>query len=93
MNVIEANHYRETRERLAADPVIQAMAAELPESMARQLVADQAEHGGVPTYELMIASLREYNDRCAAEGEHRAVPTHIGGPAEAILIVLRARVA
>jgi hypothetical protein len=77
---IEAEHYGQTRRALQADPIIGAMAAELRGMPAGQLVHEES---GTPRHEFMMGALREYQRRGGQIG------THIGGPAEAILALLK----
>jgi len=76
---IEASHYGETRAALKADPIIQDMAG----GCKHIPLAELAYEDGGPKGDFMMAALREYNARGGA------IPTHIGGPAEAILELLR----
>jgi hypothetical protein len=78
---IEAAHYQETRDALAKDPIIQAMATELSNL---DLVAEATHESGNPRYEFMLGALREYKRRGGT------IQTHIGGPAEAILAIVKA---
>lgn len=78
--VIEASHYQRVRDALAKDPVIVKMAEEVgtindPEGMTHD--------GGHPRYSFMLWSLREYRARGGT------IESHIGGPAEAILALLK----
>ena len=76
---IEAEHYQQNRERLAQDPVVRAMAEGV-----RGVPRDQLAHdSGSPRYEFMLAALREYEKRAGHSAE-----CHIGGVAEAILMIL-----
>jgi len=78
---IEAEHYQQNRERLAQDPVVRAMAEGV-----RGVPLDQLAHDGPglnPRYEFMLAALREYEKRAGHPAE-----CHIGGVAEAILMIL-----
>lgn len=83
--VFEAGHYRQAREQLIADPIIQAMATDLREGLAHgivemgALVHDETDN---PNYDFMLSTLDEYHKRGGQ------VPTHIGGPAEAILTIV-----
>ncbi len=76
---IEASHYGETRRALMADPHIRDMAEGLRGVGLNQL----AHPGGGARFEFMSAALKEYQRRGGT------VPTHIGGPAEAILALLQ----
>lgn len=76
---IEAEKYRETRAALAEDPIIQALATELPPDWRLQFT-----HGGTddqPNYNFMCRALDEYKRRGGT------IKTHIGGPAEAVIAV------
>jgi hypothetical protein len=76
---MEAAHYEEARRKLAADPIIRKMYEDLPDDLRRAVAYEEVEDRS----SLMTMALREYNDR---GGE---VPTHIGGPLEALEIVAR----
>lgn len=89
---IEANHYRETRAKLVADPIIQAMAAEIQQRVTLEEALAYFTHNGTrrgtdegdgPTHRFMGQALDEYKKRGGT------VDTHIGGPAEAVLIILK----
>lgn len=69
MNVIEAEHYREEEERLKADPLILALAAELPADFP---VAE------LESWSFISGAGQEYRNRGG-----RAARS-IGGPARAI---------
>lgn len=76
---IEAGHYDETRAALKADPIIRDMVEGL-----RGVALDELCHpGGGARFEFMAAALKEY------QGRGGTVPVHIGGPAEALLALLR----
>jgi hypothetical protein len=75
---IEASHYGETRKALAADPIIRAMA----DGVRHMTRPELAHEDGTPLYEFMSRASDEYHNRGGK------IQTHIGGPAEAILIVL-----
>jgi len=76
---IEAEHYGQTRKALKADPIIRDMAGGLAGVPMSELVHEE----GTPRHEFMMAALREYQARGGQIG------THIGGPAEALLELLR----
>jgi len=77
---IEAAHYQETRDALIKDPVIQAMA----EDMEGVLDWDSYLHAsGRPNFNFMLGALKEYKRRGGT------IQTHIGGPAESILIIVK----
>jgi hypothetical protein len=77
MSVIQAAHYGETEAALADDPIIRAMAWEIPADTAATML------DGDPNWTFMQASLDEYKRRGGT------IPTHIGGPARAVQAVLR----
>jgi hypothetical protein len=76
MAVLEAPHFEETRKRLMADPIVIAMAEELP----AEIIKDACHDSGSPRSDFMLASLREYEKRAGHGAE-----SHIGGVAEAII--------
>jgi len=79
MMAIEADHYGETRERLVNDPIVQRMAEGV-----RGVPRDELAHPeGNPRYGFMMSALREYRARTGREPD-----CHIGGVAEAILMIL-----
>ena len=76
--VIEADHYRTTRDGLTTDPIIRQLATELSGTTEGDaLIAGTFVPG------LMQAALNEYRRR----GGTRA--THIGGPVEAVALILK----
>lgn len=76
--VIEAEHYREARQALCADPIVQDMAAGV-----RHEPLDELQHeSGTPRFEFMLAANEEYRSRGGK------VTAHLGGVAEAILLIL-----
>ena len=79
MSVIESAEYGETRRRLAADPIVRAMA----EGVRHEPRSRMAHDSGTPRGEFMLAALREYDRRAGHPAN-----CHIGGVAEAILMVL-----
>ena len=90
-HVIEDDSYRETREKLKTDVIIQGMAAEMLNQMqkegmdAKAMLADLT-HGDPdysPNSDFMMLALREYKRRGGT------IATHIGGPAEAILTIIK----
>jgi hypothetical protein len=86
--VIRAKHYDETVTALIMDPIIQAMVTGLvndPSLDAKTAVHNLVTTGWAPGF--MQVALREYTARGGK------VPTHIGGPAEAITAILRDRAA
>ena len=86
--VIRAAHYDETVKALMADPIIQAMVKGLvndPSLDAKTAVHNLITSGWAPGF--MQVALREYTARGGK------VPTHIGGPAEAITNILREQAA
>jgi hypothetical protein len=78
---IEAESYQATREALMADPIIQAMADVVPPLA----VAGLSDDDGEPTW----GFIRKAMDTYARLGG--TVETHIGGPAEAVLMIVRER--
>jgi hypothetical protein len=76
--VIRAAHYDDTVEKLKADPIIVQMAHEMD-----GYSLDELEWPSGPRHEFMMATLHEYKSRGGEIG------SHIGGPAEAILQLLR----
>lgn len=81
---IEARHYSETRERLAQDPIVRAMAAGLPVSLLED--GSITHESGTPRFGFMQAANAEYRARGGQDGGH------IGGVAEAVIAVLKSRV-
>lgn len=82
MSVIEGDDYRKTREALKADPIIQDMAGGVKKEITS--IDDLAwPESGTPRHEFTMAALREYQARGGKIG------SHIGGPAEAILMILK----
>jgi hypothetical protein len=79
--VIAAPHYAETVAQLVNDPHIIDMAHGLMATPMEDLVNPS----GSPRHEFMMGALAEYNKRTAEGG---GIPTHIGGPADAVLQVL-----
>jgi hypothetical protein len=75
MGIIEAGHYEEKRNELMADPIIQKMADEIPDGAE----VDYSAWG------FISKALDEYKQRGGQ------IQTHIGGPAEAIRNIVRAR--
>lgn len=76
--VIEAKQYEEDRARLAQDPIVKAMAEEIPLFALERGGALVAKDGG-PTFKLMMQANREYARRGGKDG------AHIGCIAQAIL--------
>lgn len=81
---LEAEHYGETRKALMADPFIRDMA----EGVRHMPISELAHESGTPRSTFMMAALREYTARCEEAGID-PLRTHIGGPAEAILALMR----
>jgi hypothetical protein len=79
--VIAAPHYAETVAQLVNDPHIIDMAHGLMATPMEDIVNPS----GSPRHEFMMGALAEYNKRT---GEGGGIPTHIGGPADAVLQVL-----
>lgn len=77
---IEAAHYGETRTALVADPIIIAMA----QGLAGIPLAELQHEDGGPVWQFMSAASDEYHKRGGT------IQAHIGGPAEALLILLNA---
>jgi len=82
MTVIKAKHYAETEDRLAQDPIIQAMAKGLAGVPRSELVHDGPD--ATPRFEFMQAANAEYRKRGGKDGGH------IGAVAHALLKVLDA---
>jgi len=81
---IRAAHYGEAVAVLVADPIVQAMAAEIPDGA--DLVADGMVHDtGSPTFNMMMRANQGYAER---GGKNHA---HIGAVAEAIIEIHGAR--
>lgn len=89
MGIIEADSYRETREKLRQDPHIQRMAEEL--ILAGTPLSEMCHDSGTPRFEFMGSALKEYKDRHlhGAPDPTQPVPTHIGGPAEVIIELVK----
>jgi len=85
MATIRAAHYGETEQRLAHDPIVQAMAQDLGNVNPAALVHDGEDE--TPRFEFMLAANDEYRKRGGTDGGH------IGAVASAILIVLKERAA
>lgn len=81
--MIKAAHYTETVEALKSDPVIIAMASELPADWKLLCTKGNPDGSLEPTYSFMTGTLNEYVKR-SGKGVRE---THIGGPAEAIIAV------
>jgi hypothetical protein len=86
---IEARHYQEARDGLAADPLVRMMAA----GVTRTPLAELADGDGGPRFEFMQAANAHY-DRLAVAARARGydgelypadAPRHIGAVAEAVL--------
>lgn len=80
-SVIESPRYEATRRALIADPIIQALAHEVGQSLHDPKL-NLVHEDGSPTFSFTTAALEEYHKRGGQ------VPTHIGGPAQAILRLL-----
>lgn len=76
---IEAEYYGETRNALVADPIIRDMAGGVAHIDRHELAYDD----GSPRHAFMMAALREY------QGRGGTIDSHIGGPAEAVLSLLK----
>lgn len=84
IHVIEADHYREERARLAEDPIIQEMARTMPSDWRLKCT-----HGGTnddPNYHFMMESNRVYDERCREAGTPNLSHT-IGAVARTLIIV------
>lgn len=76
---IQANHYGKTVKALKADPIIIGMVEGVS-----NVPMDQLQHeDGTPRHNLMMRALDEYHR------QNGKIDTHIGGPAEAILELLK----
>jgi hypothetical protein len=80
VSVIEADHYRREVVALENDPIIRAMAEEMPEGLN---TPDITHDDGSPNFNFMMAASHEYNARGGTQA------SSIGGPAKAILRVLK----
>jgi hypothetical protein len=81
VSVIESEDYGKTRALLKRDPIIKAMANEI--TLTGGPVDAFAHESGTPKFPFMKSALDEYHKRGGK------VETHIGGPAEAILELLK----
>lgn len=79
MTIMEAAHYGVTRRKLVKDPIVKAMYEALPAELRQALSYETLEDRS----SLMSTALREYDSRGGR------VPTHIGGPLEALEILAR----
>ena len=80
MSIIESDDYREEVATLREDPIIQEMAAELPDNwrvFALNEGTDQARHA------FMMNALDEYKERGGTQARS------IGGPVRAIIAILK----
>ena len=82
MHVIESEDYRRTRLALMADPIIQWMEQDISRLPDHEIMQEDDE---TPTYNFMIGALEQYK-RLGGE-----IRTHIGGPAEAVIMLRKAR--
>lgn len=78
---MSANTYAQTIEKLAEDPIIIKMASEMQHVHLEEFMYPN----GGPTWQFTQAALDTYQQR---GGE---IPTHIGGPAAAVLKLLLVR--
>ena len=87
MTIIEDSSYAETVAKLKADPIIVAMADEIMEKVKKNMgmLEHLAHPDGSPTHSFMLNALGEYHAR------NGIIPTHIGGPANAILSLITER--
>lgn len=85
---MESNEYKKSIERLKADPVIIAMADELMEAgdFSIDSLSRYEQPSGTPRMAFMTLAMNEYHDRGGK------IPTHIGGPARAVLAVIKEKV-
>jgi len=81
MAVLEAKHYQETRDRLAKDPIVIAMAA----SLTPEVIDAETHDSGSVKFGFMLAANEEYAKR-GGSGQG-----HIGAVAEALAMIVRAR--
>jgi hypothetical protein len=81
--VFESPHYAQTRARLAADPIVQAMAQEMINDLGAAAALDRfgGDSGHIP-FAIMNGALTEYARRGGQRGGH------IGGVAEAMVSIL-----
>lgn len=79
ITVLESEEYEQTRQALAADPILLAMFTELPPPIQLQLRDGTLED----RYGMMTTALREYNARGGTQSKH------IGGVIEALEMVAR----
>lgn len=79
MTGIVSERYEQEYTRLAADPIVKAMAVGLAGVPRSELVHDDGE---TPRHEFMLAAMREYHARGGTQSES------IGGVAHALLRVL-----
>ena len=82
MGVLEAAHYQETRERLAKDPIVIAMAATLTPEI---IEAESHDGGKSMKFGFMLAASEEFTKR-GGTGHG-----HIGAVAEALAMIVQAR--
>lgn len=80
MSVIRAQHYTDTENALKADPIIKDMAGGVSHLPMDKLIHSD----GTARHNFMMGALDEYKARGGK------IPTHIGGPANAILSILKA---
>lgn len=81
MPTIRAAHYGETEERLTHDPIVIAMASEIPEAMVT-VENNMIHESGQPTSGFMNTCNAEYRRRGGTDGGH------IGAVAHAILMLM-----
>jgi hypothetical protein len=84
---LESEDYEQTRQALVKDQHIIDMANELMEfghHPIEELVHQESE---TPRHEFMMTALREYHSRAG----DNSIETHIGGPAEAVIRLMKER--
>jgi len=84
--VLRDSHYAETESKLMKDRHIKDMAAEIAMDFGEDIAVfySKSTHAdGHPNFEFMSSALNEYHNR---DGK---IQSHIGGPANAILAILR----
>ena len=79
MATIRAAHYGETEERLTKDPIVIAMASDLPWNELKERFTHES---GEPTFDFMMRANQTYRDRGGKDGGH------IGAIATAIIMII-----
>lgn len=82
---IESAQYEETRQILMKDQHIIEMAAEMMRHPENWTWDELVHESGTPKNIFMMAALEEYRARAGGDAQH----SHIGGPAEAIIRILK----